>query len=327
VEAASWQGRPVYFSITGDWQEPEPLAPAIVILFVLAVVTFAAVGAVAWNNLRLGRCDRRGATRIAAFTFLLAICEWGFEAEHVVSQWELHLAVAALSLAAFWAGLLWALYIAIEPYVRRHWPDSLISWTRLQAGRLRDPLVASHVLAGVATAGLLFVFLYGIQLVGGRLWGPWALFLPGLQPLDSGASFVSQMFFQALGATVQVIGFLFFLVLLRLLIRRMTIADIAGSILFGATAFNATSSVPENIVRVATSALSYYGLVWVLRRFGLLAVWTCMLAVTLVVAVPLILPSWYAGRAIVAVAIPSAMAAWALWVVLSAKRGTESAAA
>jgi hypothetical protein len=51
-------------------------------------------------------------------------------------------------LAVFLASLFWSLYIAIEPYVRRHWPDALISWTRLQAGRVRDPLVASHVLAG-----------------------------------------------------------------------------------------------------------------------------------------------------------------------------------
>jgi hypothetical protein len=50
----------------------------------------------------------------------------------------------------FVAGLLWLGYLAIEPYVRKHWPDSLISWTRLRAGRPRDPLVASHVLIGFA---------------------------------------------------------------------------------------------------------------------------------------------------------------------------------
>jgi hypothetical protein len=53
---------------------------------------------------------------------------------------------------------------------------------------------------------------------------------------------------------------------------------------------------------------------------------TLLVAAQFVWAVPLILPSWYAGRALVAVAIPSAMAAWALWVILSAQRwpATES---
>jgi hypothetical protein len=41
-------------------------------------------------------------------------------------------------------------YVAIEPYVRRNWPESLISWTRLHNGQFRDPLVASHILAGLA---------------------------------------------------------------------------------------------------------------------------------------------------------------------------------
>jgi fructuronate reductase len=33
------------------------------------------------------------------------------------------------------------LYVALEPFVRRMWPDALISWSRAIMGRLRDPLV------------------------------------------------------------------------------------------------------------------------------------------------------------------------------------------
>jgi hypothetical protein len=46
------------------------------------------------------------------------------------------------------------LYIALEPFVRRYWPDSLISWTRLLSGHLRDPRVGRDVLLGAA-AGML----------------------------------------------------------------------------------------------------------------------------------------------------------------------------
>jgi hypothetical protein len=38
------------------------------------------------------------------------------------------------------------MYMALEPVVRRRWPEVLVSWSRLLAGRLRDPLVGSHIL-------------------------------------------------------------------------------------------------------------------------------------------------------------------------------------
>ena len=34
----------------------------------------------------------------------------------------------------FWLVLFWILYIAIEPFVRRRWPQILVSWTRLLSG-------------------------------------------------------------------------------------------------------------------------------------------------------------------------------------------------
>jgi hypothetical protein len=40
-------------------------------------------------------------------------------------------------------------YLAIEPYARRRWPGLLIAWARLVAGRVRDPLVARHILIGI----------------------------------------------------------------------------------------------------------------------------------------------------------------------------------
>lgn len=50
----------------------------------------------------------------------------------------------------FQAALFYLFYIAMEPYVRRRWPGTIISWTRLLSGRLRDPLVGRDVLFGLA---------------------------------------------------------------------------------------------------------------------------------------------------------------------------------
>jgi serine/threonine-protein kinase len=49
--------------------------------------------------------------------------------------------------------------MALEPYVRRRWPETLISWTRLLGGRIRDPLVSGHLLTGLAMGvGLAVLF-------------------------------------------------------------------------------------------------------------------------------------------------------------------------
>jgi hypothetical protein len=40
--------------------------------------------------------------------------------------------------ALTFAGLLWLIYIALEPFVRRRWPHMLVSWTRLLSGAFGD---------------------------------------------------------------------------------------------------------------------------------------------------------------------------------------------
>jgi hypothetical protein len=59
----------------------------------------------------------------------------------------------------------------------------------------------------------------------------------------------------------------------------------------------------------------------VLRRFGLLAQATMVVVVyTLIPQMPVTFGSWYAGRELAGVIIMGAVAAWALWVIVSARR-------
>lgn len=48
----------------------------------------------------------------------------------------------------FLAAWLWIGYLAIEPYVRRLWPQALVTWRRVLEGRLRDPRVGRDLLFG-----------------------------------------------------------------------------------------------------------------------------------------------------------------------------------
>jgi Protein kinase domain len=318
VEAASWRGRPVYFKISGDWSAaPAATGGNPVIPVVLLATLLIGSAIVAWRNLRLGRGDRRGAAQIAAAALVILICEWIPVAEHVARFWEVHLIVSQLSFAVFSAGALWLLYVAIEPYVRRNWPDALISWTRLQAGRVRDPLVASHILAGICAAFALILMYFASSHMAG-LQGNAAL--PPLFPLNSVAMFFSSTVFLIWYPLPVLIGFMLVVVLFRLLIRRVWIADTLGSVLLGALFFNSANGALVNGVNVAMQAFAFYALVWSLRRFGLLAPLALAVGAQIALSVPFNASSWYAGRALVAWTIPVAVAAWALWAILSAQR-------
>jgi len=45
--------------------------------------------------------------------------------------------IMGVEIAAFVSFAMWLFYIALEPYVRRLWPKTLVSWHRLLAGRFR----------------------------------------------------------------------------------------------------------------------------------------------------------------------------------------------
>ncbi len=119
---------------------------------------------VAWRNVRLGRGDRKAAWRISGALFSTGVASWALVAAHVPTAEEVRPLMMGLSWAAFMAGYVGLLYLAIEPFVRKNWPDALISWMRMISGRFRDPLVTSHILVGVL-AGLLLALL-GTSLFG-----------------------------------------------------------------------------------------------------------------------------------------------------------------
>jgi hypothetical protein len=203
------------------------------------------------------------------------------------------------------------------------WPDSLISWTRLQTGRLRNPLVASHFLAGIV---FMEVFVnVGEPLVRLLISGPPAL-PAGIGGFSSISSLNSAAYMTGILCNAVVLAFFFamayllLVVLLRLLVRRLWIADTLGAILVGLLAvgtFGASSY--QNAAAVAFGALGGYGYLWLIRRFGLLALLATWLTSFTVKAVPLSLTSWYTGRSILGQLIPVAVATWALWVILSAQ--------
>jgi hypothetical protein len=66
------------------------------------------------------------------------------------------------------------------------------------------------------------------------------------------------------------IGFLFLVSVSRLFTRRMTIADVAASILFGAATSNAIPELRNSsiLLVICINAAGFYLGVWILRTFG-----------------------------------------------------------
>jgi serine/threonine-protein kinase len=159
VEGAAAGERLLFFRVYGP---DDPLVPSVppaasgalqagAALSYLVALSMAAV--LARRNVRLGRSDRAGAKRVAVGTFAVGLAVWALEARYAwaLPLWRSLLA-DGLRYALYNAALVWLLYVAVEPTVRRRWPGSLVSWTRLLAGRVRDPMVGRDALLGMTFA-------------------------------------------------------------------------------------------------------------------------------------------------------------------------------
>ena len=158
VEAASFRGKPVQFQVVSPWNNPtrqqqpqEPAAEKVVQGVLIGMFMLILLGAalLARHNLRLRRGDRKGAFRRAAFFFILAMLSSLFSTHHVPTlQGEFALFITMLAFNLMATCMLWLVYIALEPFVRRRWPGRIIAWNRLLAGDWRDPLVGRDLLLG-----------------------------------------------------------------------------------------------------------------------------------------------------------------------------------
>ena len=112
------------------------------------------------------------------------------------------------------------------------------------------------------------------------------------------------------------------MILLRLLIRRVWIADLIAFTAFGFAFMGPGYTANQRLFMIAISLSVSWSvlMLWVLRRFGLLAVLAAVVLSTTNQTAPISLTSWYAGRSLAMLAIPAALAGWALWVIVTAQQ-------
>ena len=255
--------------------------------------------------------------------FATGVAGWALAAVHVPTLGEFYLLRMGLNAAACQAGAVGLMYLALEPFVRRIWPEALISWMRLVSGRFRDPLVASHVLVGIS-AGLAFILLRMLT-----AWGTGTLLgAPGNGASVGNARFLtSNLLLDLWLCAFLSVGYVLVLVMMRRVARRTWVADALFVVLLSALLAPLASADGATYLAVGPWILWFAAITWVLRRFGLLAVAAAVYASYLTMGLPLPVASSYAAVSLATPLLIAAVAAWSLYAVLASRPGTASRSA
>jgi hypothetical protein len=323
IEASSFRGRPTWFRIIPEWRQAsrtEQTAPEVaarifdVVIVVLAMAMLTASVLLARRNIRQGRGNLRGATRLAAaYVATGVLYEWA-RLENAPGNW---LTVYNQNVAGQVYGgvLLWAGYLAVEPYVRRWWPTTLVAWSRVLDGRLRDPMVGRDVLFGAALA-VLFTF------------APKLSVLMHMRPPDAGElgvfgpmSWVSDRAY--LGALLQFlagsfsvpVGLVLVLLVLRVIVRRNWLAYLvfyAGLVLMAISgAVGGVANLTDQFIFLALSTL----MLVILTRLGFLALIVAMFySFTVTLTLTADRQSWFFHHTVITMAVFGGIAIYAAWV-------------
>jgi serine/threonine-protein kinase len=307
VETGSFRGAPVFFNIIEPWDKPydpdrseETLVQKVsrissTVIFVLTLVGSAFL---ARRNLRLGRADRKSALRVALLMMSARLLIWVVGADHVPTRAEEGIFTYALGWSCFYFVTVWLYYIALEPYLRRFWPQMIVSWVRIFDGRFRDPLVARDVLIGCVFGWGFQLLLQLYWLVPGWFgfkatpvtemdWGPTDLF--------GGVSGMFENLFWGVKNQIQdTLQILMILLLLRIVLRKAWLA-IAGLLVVAMIAFgvDAGNLVYDKVFTLILAGCFTFALV----RFGLLTVCVGMFLVEVSSDLPMTLDFslWYSG--------------------------------
>jgi len=224
----------------------------------------------------------------------------------------------ALCTSVFYGVVIWTVYIALEPYVRRRWPQTLISWSSVLMGRLRDPVVGRDVLIGVAVA-------CGVQLVFAsvdvwkRYLGNWIPNLDNSAVLEGARGMLATCLSAVPHAIRETLFFFFLIFLLRVVLRNQWVAAGVFAAIFALANLNAAG---HPILSAVTSFLIYSGLAFVVLRWGILAMAISILVSKIIGNTPFTTHSsaWYFASGVCMLACVLALTAWAFRTAIGGQR-------
>lgn len=270
VQVGSWKGQVTEVQIIWPWMIDGAVRGAS---WIQRTLEFTALGVamfftlmLARRNWKVGRVDRRGALRLAIVSAALVVAAWAGSMHPVLTSGMIGIVFEIVAQAMFFGAILWLIYLAIEPSVRARWPQSLVTWSRLLAGRWKDPQVWAHVLIGGAAGLVLFTAVTGLQLTRfaeeGVRPGLWDNYLLGVRPWFGE---VSRLLVGSLQS-----GLLLFLVMcgLRALLRRDWVATLVASALFAAQS-SAANTRTDWLITYVLYFVIFVAIIGLMLRLGL----------------------------------------------------------
>jgi len=212
----------------------------------------------------------------------------------------------AISRALVNASAMWIMYLALEPWVRRRWPHTIIGWSRFTARGIRDPLVGRDMLYGMGFGLVLGL----IQLAGTALHGNSGQpFLPPLAPL-LGVRYEMAGLLNAVNIGLFTgLLVLFLLFVLRVVLRNQWIAAAVYAAVLGfIRVYGTTTGWVDYPVALALEAV----FALILLRFGLTAAIAASVCLAMLEACPAApeFSVWYAGLALIPPAVVALIAVY-----------------
>ena len=266
----------------------------------------------AFLNLKRGRGDRIGAWRLAWAAFTLQMVTFCFRAHLLASSDMIGVAFLAVATSLLYAGAMWLLYIALEPYVRRNWPQTIISWTRLVSGKVRDPLVGRDLVSGVLL-GMAWVLIFEIGNLFSIRMGDALQF--GSSDLLGGFREAVGYYFNVATNSIQgALAFFLLLVLIKFIVRNQWLAVVIFlAIQVTPRVLGSDHVLLDFVVWMLVYAIAALAVV----RFGLIALGIGVFLADVLLNVPYSLDfsNWYAAHNLLLVFSFFAIGVWGFYLV------------
>ena len=290
------------------------LAIIFAVLGGLLILMIASAAWLAAGNLRRRRGDLRGAFRLGAFVFCVQMALWAARAHLKVSLGTFGSFLVALATSVFYGAVMWTVYMGLEPYVRRRWPQTMISWSALLIGRFRDSVVGRDVLIGCAAA-IVQMLINGLSEMWMRGEGGWPS-RDNIGPLVGARGYLALVFVSIPHAVREALFFFLLIFLLRALLRNQWAAGIGFALVFALFSWGGA----HPFVDTSVSFLVLLGFAFVLLRWGLLALSATVFFANLT-NVPLARTSaWYFGETVLMLLAAVALAVWAFYLSLGSRK-------
>ncbi len=326
VEMAAYHGQLVFLETIFPWSQNEHKLNTTAADWIgsvsLAVVGIMLLGAI-WlsrRNVLKGRGDRNGAFHLALFVLIVTLTISILSDHHVPDAEEILVMIKSISFALLVSASTWVLYLALEPLARRHWPSTMVSWSRVLSGRLRDPLVGRDVLIGSAF-GILFSALEILSfrslhwVGGGQTVHPSEIFAGGRTAVVHALTRVNL-------SLVIGLGLFLFIALLRAFLRRnWLVYGIFVLLSFVMTIPSADFGLKKLGINLGFGILLNVLILIILIRFGLIALIVSFYVSMILGNFPITFETsaWYFGTGLLGLFIPTALVVCGFYFSLAGK--------